>query len=183
MWIGFMKFLTFFRKKSFKENIMKKLLLLVLIPLAFLCCKPTIYTLEELPEDRVYFGEGGGFAGTVTEYLLLPNGQLFFKKPGASNFTELNGLARKESKDLFKQLDSLRLAKHDFNKPGNLYYFLRQTTEEIDHKVTWGLPDVPVRDDIQRMYRSLKDAVDGKKRKDGADEPKPETEENKPYGW
>lgn len=161
---------------------MKKLLLLVLLPFVLPCCKTTNYTIDALPETRIYFGEGGGFAGTVTEYLLLPNGQLFVKPQGTSTFVELNGLARKESKALFKQLDSLRLHKYDFNKPGNLYKYVRQTNEEIDHKVTWGLPDLPVRPDIQRMYKSLKAAVQGKKRKDGEEEEEKQ-EEEKPYGW
>ncbi|MCB0640031.1 MAG: hypothetical protein KDC44_00255 [Phaeodactylibacter sp.] len=162
---------------------MKKLLLLLFLPLSFFCCKTTTYTLDELPDTRVYFGEGGGFAGTLTEYLLLPNGQLFVKPQGTSTFVELNGLARKESKLLFKQLDSLRLHKYDFNKPGNLYKYLRQTDAEIDHRVTWGMPDVPVRPDVQRMYKSLKAAVEGKKRKDGEEEDEPKKEEEKPYGW
>lgn len=161
----------------------KYTLLLLFFSLTWAACLTTSYTMEELPPTRVHFGEGGGFAGTKTEYILLENGQLFQKPAGEKQFQELSTLPRAKSKLLFAQVDSLRLHRYDFYHPGNLYFFLRQTTEVIDHTVQWGEADRPVREDVQRVYYDLLAAAMGQKVVKEAVENPEEEDSDKPYGW
>lgn len=126
-------------------------------------CKTTKYTPETFPVNQIIFGDGGGFAGIITEYVLLENGQLFTKTSVKEGYDELESIKKADAARFFEQMNALRLHKFDVHHPGNLYYFLRFTNEELDHTLTWGAGDYNLRKDIMDFYKSLKAMVKGKK--------------------
>lgn len=139
---------------------MKKLLpvfasLLLLLP----ACKVTKYTPEKLPVRQLVFGDGGGFAGIETSYTLLENGQIFKQVGVEGSFEELKSIKPKAAKALFDKVNSLQLFKLDIDKPGNLYYFLRQVTDNLDSRVTWGAGDYFPPQGLVMVYKELKTIV------------------------
>ena len=126
------------------------------LPLLLTNCKTTKYTPESFPEVQIIFGDGGGFSGVVTEYILLENGQFFKKSSLKEKYEELEPLKKNEAKEIYERLAGLRLHKFDINHPGNLYYFLRFTNEELDHTITWGAGDYNLREDIMSFYKDLR---------------------------
>ena len=122
-------------------------------------CKSTKYTTETLPETQLIFGNGGGFTGMVSEYLMLQNGQLFEKKAGAKQFAELGKIKKKEALSLFAQLDSLSFTSIEMNKPGNTYQFIHLLAPEVDHKLTWGKSDYEADTAVVSLYNKLMEKV------------------------
>lgn len=131
----------------------------------FAACVHARFTLDELPDDQLRFGSGGGFAGAYKEYLLLDNGQVFLFEfgPAKKDTFELQSLTRQETKMVFKELDSLRLQKYDFNYPGNMSYYVRLSDEQTEHSVQWGDPRWTVRPDIAEFHSELKSLMDNRK--------------------
>ncbi|MBI5914955.1 MAG: hypothetical protein HY842_06230 [Bacteroidetes bacterium] len=139
---------------------MKKLLPVFASLLLFLpACKVTKYTPEKLPIRQLVFGDGGGFAGIETSYTLLENGQIFRQVGVEGSFEELKSIKPKAAKALFEKVNSLQLFKLDIDKPGNLYYFLRQVTDNLDSRVTWGAGDYFPPQGLVAVYKELKTIV------------------------
>ena len=136
---------------------MKKLFTFaVLSCLLFTHCKVVKYTPDKLPTKQVVFGDGGGFAGIETSYILLENGQLFKHIGVEGKYQELKGIKPKEAKVFFDKIASLQLYKMDIEKPGNLYYFLQEINDVIDSRVTWGSGDYLPPHSIVSTYKDLK---------------------------
>lgn len=124
--------------------------------LLFSGCKSQQYTPENLPENQLIFGSGGGMTGAVDTYILLNNGQLFHLNSLTSENEELEKLNRKETKTCFKKLKAIQLDSIDFNHPGNRYYFLEEMKGDEKHRVTWGSTDHEVSEACQELYNQLK---------------------------
>lgn len=143
-------------------------------------CKVTKYTPDKLPIRQIVFGDGGGFAGIETSYTLLENGQ-FFKQVGVDGaMTELKSIKSKEAKKLFDKVNSLQLFKLDIEKPGNLYYFLRQVTDHLDSRVTWGAGDYLPPEGIVSVYKELKALTKERAATDSKKTDKPAATDKKP---
>ena len=135
---------------------MKKIVpLLLLSALLFPFCKATKYTPDKLPAHQLIFGDGGGFAGIETSYTLLDNGQVFKQTGMSGAFQELKPIHRKQAKAFFEKANALHLYKLDIDKPGNLYYFIREITAQLDSKVTWGAGDYLPPQSLVFLYKDL----------------------------
>lgn len=124
--------------------------------LLFSCCKSQQYTLDNLPENQLIFGSGGGITGAIDMYILLDNGQLFHSNSLTGENEELEKLSRKETKTCFKKLEAIQLDSIDFNHPGNRYYFLEEIKGDKKHRVTWGSNDHEVSEACQELYNQLR---------------------------
>lgn len=169
---------------------LSNLFALILIAGSLFACSTVQYTYSELPEIRLHFGAGGGVAGLKSEFILLENGQVFrtVSQPSGKVIEqeELKPLAKKEAKEYFRRLDSMRMVKYDFFHPDNYYYFLRTVDAQVDHEITWGDLDFPIRPDVQTFYQDLQNMVDGRPSLvAGPAEEKKEEEEEVPEfkGW
>jgi hypothetical protein len=135
---------------------MKKIIpLFVLTTMLFSYCKVVKYTPDKLPVRQLIFGNGGGFAGIETTYILLDNGQIFKQVGVDSNYQELKPVNRKKAKELFENAKTLQLFKLDIDRPGNLYYFVRDISEQLDSKVTWGAGDYFPPQGLVFLYKDL----------------------------
>ncbi len=143
-------------------------------------CKVTKYTPDKLPIRQIVFGDGGGFAGIETSYTLLENGQIFKQVGMDGAMTEMKAIKSKEAKKLFDKVNSLQLFKLDIEKPGNLYYFLRQVTDHLDSRVTWGAGDYLPPEGIVSVYKELKALTKERATVDSKKTDKPTTTDNKP---
>lgn len=131
--------------------------------LLFVCinlsCKSQRYTVEDLPEKQLVFGKGGGMTGAVDTYTLLENGQLFHLNSIIKVHNELKGITKKEAKAHFEKIGSLALTEIDFDRPGNIYYFLEEVNGEEKNRVTWGSQDHEIPEACQSLYNELKNIL------------------------
>lgn len=129
---------------------MLKTLPLFILLLVFAGCKT--YSTEALPETQLYFGSGGGFAGTFTEYMLLENGQFFKRESQAGTFEALPKVKRSQAKLLFVDWTKQEMNEQDFQHPGNLYHFVRMESKGQKHRISWGSSSHPTPDGIKQFY-------------------------------
>ncbi len=83
--------------------------------LVLAACKT--HSIDKLPDSRLYFGSGGGYAASFTEYMLLENGQLFKREGQKSEFVPLTKAKRSEAKALFKNWTAQKMMEQDFQHP------------------------------------------------------------------
>lgn len=126
--------------------------LLMLVFFAVGCCT-TKYSVDSLPESRVVFGNGGGFAGSVNKYMLLDNGQILFSKSLKNdNFTEYCQ-CRHKGKKMYRKVSKINFKDNMISSPGNMYYFITRN----DSTLVWG-SDQPS-DYIKDIYSGLIELV------------------------
>lgn len=127
--------------------------------LSFFGCKSQQYTFEDLPENQLVFGSGGGITGASDNYILLENGQLFHTNSLTKEVKELEPIPKKEAKKCFAKLEELSLSEMDFIHPGNRYYFLEEVKSDSIHKVIWGSHDNEISEDCVNFYNELKSHI------------------------
>jgi hypothetical protein len=130
--------------------------ILAMMLMLFTACKVTKHTPDKLPIRQLVFGDGGGFVGIETSFTLLENGQLFKQVGVEGAMEELKPIKPKAAKALFDKVNGLQLFKLDIDKPGNMYYFLRQVTDHLDSRVTWGAGDYLPPQGLVSTYKELK---------------------------
>lgn len=136
---------------------MKKItyfLFLFSIAICFSFCKTQQYTPMDYPKGKITFGNGGGFAGAMTEYVLLDNGNLFSKSNTDTAFVSVKKLERNLTKQMFNNTKFLNLENTQMNNPGNMYYFLQIKNEGNDNRIVWGGGEA-VPEEITKFYKVL----------------------------
>ena len=122
-------------------------------------CKQTRYTADNLPEKRLSFGDGGGFTGLETTFILFENGQIFKMTSKAPDLNEVTGTQGKTAKKLFETAVSLGVPGLDFLHPGNLYQFVEYQDGDQKRRIVWGDSEHPVDPKIKSLYDDLKALV------------------------
>jgi len=118
-------------------------------------CKHPRYTADNLPDEYLLFGNGGGFAGTETTYTLLENGQLFKSTSAAPQLVELKNCNRKLADRLIETAEDLGILQLDFVHPHNIYKFIELKDDGQTRRITWGDPAHPVDEKIGALYEQL----------------------------
>ena len=140
-----------------------QLLFLLILASTFSFCKVKKYTPVDYPKGQIIFGSGGGFAGTVTEYVLLENGQLFTKKSLEGEYQNVKKLERNVVKQMFNNISFLKIEEVELNEPGNMYYYLQIKNKNSDHRIVWG-GSQPAPKEIKNFYNTLNYLCKGDKR-------------------
>ncbi len=117
-------------------------------------CKTTKHTIEEYKGNYLVFGSGGGFTGMVKEYWVLPNGQLF-KGNGGAHPMEEKKLKRRKIKKLFKKAEKMGLLQTEYNKPGNMYYFIKYKKGEEAVELVWGREQQLLNSSLDSLYNEF----------------------------
>jgi hypothetical protein len=137
------------------------------------------YSADKLPVRQLIFGDGGGFAGIETSYVLLENGQVFKKTGVGGAFEELASVKTNDARAFFEKLAALQLYKLDMDKPGNLYYFLQDVNKQTDSRVVWGAGDYTPPQAIVGLYKELKTEMADRKAAKKTKKTAPTPEEKK----
>lgn len=139
---------------------MKALIITSLLIAAFLLgCNNKHYTPDQLPGEHLSFGDGGGFTGAVTEYILLENGQLYRFNSMEKDTVEIGKLKKKETKSLLMEVKALNLDKINIQEPGNMYYFISMKNGDKIYKITWGSATYTIDPKIEAFYKKLMNTV------------------------
>lgn len=126
----------------------------VLAALSWQCNRIT-YTAETFPtENYLAFGQGGGYAGSLTTHYLLPNGQLFRSEgiEGAklSEGEISKGKAKKMLKRYHEEIQPLI-----FQEPGNRYSFLEYVAADTTYEQQWGRVGVDAPEAMLMFFQDL----------------------------
>ena len=118
-------------------------------------CKSQKYTYEELPQEQIVFGQGGGMAGEIKTYTLLQNGQLFVHNSVTKTSEELKSLTSERAQEFFTELDGLSAKTVSFDHPGNRYYFVGRKMEVGEYRTVWGSENHSAPVQIKDLYKAL----------------------------
>ncbi len=118
-------------------------------------CKSQHYTADQLPGTQLVFGNGGGITGSVSAFILLPNGQIFQKENLRGTITELGSVPKSTAKKMLQKAQDLHLEDLNVQQPGNLYFFITYKTPQGEARCTWGNSDYKVDARLENFYREL----------------------------
>jgi hypothetical protein len=133
---------------------MRILSVLCLLSLLF-SCKSTHYTPKTYKAAQLTIGSSGGVSGTIREYILLDNGQLFMSKGINGELKELRKIGKGETARIFKKADELGIGTLKFNHPGNMTYSLTLKKSSGTNAVSWGESGIPAPTGIKEFYDYL----------------------------
>lgn len=150
---------TYFVGLSFTNPTGMKIMLKfpLLLLLASLCwqCNRITYTAETFPEeDYLAFGQGGGYAGSLTTHYLLPNGQLFISEGIEGAKLSEGEIARGKAKKMLKRYQE-EIKPVDFQEPGNLYTFLEYVAADTTYEQQWGRAGKEVPESLLLFFQDL----------------------------
>lgn len=94
--------------------------------------------LAQYEGNEIVFGNGGGFTGQEISYKITPDGKIEMTDKLKNETTELKNLSAGKTLKVFEQITELNLAGLDFNNPGNMYYFIKESYKTGKEEVVWG---------------------------------------------
>lgn len=112
---------------------------------------------KEIKEVR--FGNGGGFTGAVTEYLIKANGDVYMTDAETNQTsTKLKTLSETDIKGIQKKVKELPVEIWNFNHPYNMYSFV-----EVEGKrAVFGDPGYPLPTELGELYDYLQELINKK---------------------
>ena len=106
--------------------------------------------------DQIAFGQGGGFSGQVTQFVLLDDGRLFQRPWRDTIVTFIDRWEKNFTKQIFQNYHTLKLENLTYNEPGDLYYFIDfQSGESMHHRIVWGKPGFHPEENLITYYNLL----------------------------
>ena len=135
-----------------------RILFTLFIATLFVSCSPSGKLTNDSDCNRLVFGNGGGFTGKYTSYVLFEDRHLFSLLPD-STLLPLKKLRKKQTRDIFNQANKLKMAQPAFNHPGNMTSFISYQADGILTEYKWGDPDVSVPNEIKDLYSQLNTIV------------------------
>jgi hypothetical protein len=137
---------------------------LLLIPLILLfSCQSTKTIPADYEGQRIIFGVGGGFTGSVTTYCLIENGTVYRKEglPGKneSEYEKVDKWNKKDRTAYFEQATEAISQLEIEGEPGNLYAFVECDLTSGKGRFTWDDGNPPMEDIMYKLYVSLMNKV------------------------
>ena len=129
---------------------MKNLAILILLVFAGSSCGVSKATTQPAIE-LIEFGGGGGFAGTVSKYILKADGQLTKSQGGA--MTLIKRLSNDSTREVFKK--ALEFVTYNYNNPDNVYSFINIKTKDVENHIVWGLGSNKIDQNLVSLFTEL----------------------------
>jgi hypothetical protein len=127
-----------------------------------LLCSCNILKPKQLASTDITFGKGGGFTGKYDEYRLSNNGNIFKKNFSNNEFTLLKKLPKKETKNIFKEIETNKLFDIKFAHPYNISCFIEISKDTLKNKIVWGDTKNPPPPQVIIVFDKLMDLVKSK---------------------
>ena len=130
-------------------------LLIGLFSLMGMTCKLTHYNPELYKKPVILFGEGGGFSGKETTYVLIKKGYLFKKVGSAEEYELVRTVPVESCQSIFKKVKALSPAMLKTQQAGNMYQFMEVEVEKETYRMVWGNEGKPVDPELKALYKEL----------------------------
>jgi hypothetical protein len=119
-------------------------------------CRSTQVFPQDYKGEQLHFGQGGGFTGAVTSFVLLDDGRLFQKEYKDSTYSQLEKWPIEFVNQMFLNYHLLHLDQVNHYEPGDLYYFIEYHSEENEmHRIGWGKPGFIPDENVVLFYNLL----------------------------
>ena len=121
---------------------------------------------ENIPNQSIFLGEGGGFTGEFIGYEIFNNGKVVQWQTSARGEMDSATIAKKDyftTDSYFIRLANLEFTEMKLRDPGNYYYRLELKRPDSVHAVTWGGTNQEVPQKLVVFYNDLKAFVKAKK--------------------
>ena len=130
-------------------------LLILLAILVTAACSSSKLSPGNYLGDQIHFGQGGGFTGNVSYYVLLDDGRLFQKQLLDTTYTHQATWKKNFTKQIFSNYHELNLDSLAHSEPGNLYYFVEMHQDGKVHRLVWGNPGFTPSQKLVDFYNIL----------------------------
>lgn len=139
------------------------LILFFTMLLFILSCKSNKQVLETTADmNYIIFGNGGGFAGSLTQYKLFENGKIEKQDGHNVPFISHSTIDKNLCDQIFNSVSTLSLDKKQIHDPGNLYHFITVKNEDMMMNFKWGgMNDAP--DPAVKNYYNLLNNIANRK--------------------
>lgn len=132
----------------------------ILCPLILLLMVAGCHHSTQFPSNfkgkQVEFGQGGGFSGAVTQFVLLDDGRLFQRPWHDSTLVFIDRWKSNLTSQLFQNYETLNLQNLSYNEPGDLYYFIDYRPDQKNHhRIVWGKPGFHPDENLITYYNLL----------------------------
>lgn len=125
----------------------------------FMQCKTTTYTPDNMPDQKLTFGNGGGISGIETTYTILENGQIFRQVGIGKTLEEIEKISKRKAKKCFEGAEQLdKFATEDF-QPGNTYFFVSHQKEDMIRRISWFEGGEDKTKDLYTYYKTLRSYI------------------------
>ncbi len=141
---------------------MQKTVLFLTLFFITLGCKTAKFQATELPPEHIIVGNGGGFTGVQTEFIVLENGQVFEKSSLTGTTNEIKSINKKKAQHFFELVNSIQIDSMDFNHPGNIYKYVTLNSENRKESIVWGDVNYEVSGKVEECYQSIWEAIKSK---------------------
>lgn len=131
------------------------LFIFIISLLSFGSCKTGQITPEKYERSKVYFGNGGGFTGELREFCMLDNGDVYQINPSSREATLRDSKGKSLAKSIFKNIENMKLKQYKYDKPGNMYCWVKYHTESDSTYLIWGDESMEVNREVVSMYEEL----------------------------
>jgi hypothetical protein len=121
--------------------------------LAFWHCQRTPFQPENIQQDYLTFGKGGGMTNQVNTYYILADGHIYQQDNLAKEYQHLGRLKRTARTACFEKAEALPASSWGCEAPGNIYYFLSIHTQDTVKSCTWGSNNFMPSEDITSFYQ------------------------------
>jgi len=111
--------------------------------------------LDSYEGPKLIFGSGGGFAGTSSSRILLPNGQVFLKANRSKEFAECESIDKKLASQMFENYKKLGFGKLELNDPGNMTYFIAREENGVRRDIIWGGGNSILDPNLKKFFHTL----------------------------
>ena len=100
-------------------------------------CKSIQYSSNALPKNRIEIGEGGGFTGNYTTYVILPNRQVFVKFDFETEYRSAPEIDKKSYRKIKNEVKRLNIPRNDTIIVGNMNRFIRVFERDTFYELYW----------------------------------------------
>ena len=118
-------------------------------------CKTVQLSPEQYDKAKIYFGNGGGFSGKLNEFCILSNGEVYAVNPASREATLRNTASRSDTKSLFKKIENANLNQYPYDKPGNMFFWMKHHTQSDTTYLIWGNQDIETDTNVINIYEQL----------------------------
>ncbi|MFA5973571.1 MAG: hypothetical protein WC780_14560 [Lentimicrobiaceae bacterium] len=134
-----------------------RILLSFFIVTLFASCSST-GKVAEAKSEKLIFGSGGGFTGMYKSFEIHQDGRVFNSLPDNSQ-SRVKKLSKKHTREIFMQVDKLKLNHPSFNHPGNMTWFIKYYFAGDSTEFKWGESQFSVPNEIKDFYTQLNTIV------------------------
>ncbi len=140
---------------------MKKLFYSLSIIIIFTGCKPAQPTTENISSNKRYaVGQGGGFTGDYTEFILEENGKVYRYDFKYDREVYIKDLEKVDLHYFLERITELGLEGIEINQPGNMSYYIDIRIGKVSYnKIIWGAnlyyPPQELVDFHKELYKQL----------------------------